>query len=211
MLIEDAAQAHGAAWRGRKVGSLGDAGCFSFYPTKNMTTGEGGMVTTDDDALAAHIRRLINHGQAEKYLHTELGYNYRMTDLGGAIGRVQLRRLPGFNERRQENGAYLSAHLDAPGIVPPVVGEEMTHVYHQYVVTVTDDCPLSATDWPRTSASRESAARSTTRSRSTSSRSTAARRRPAPVRSRPIWPAGSSRSRSTPASGRPNSRRSSTP
>ena len=143
VLIEDAAQAHGAEWRGRRVGSFGTAGCFSFYPTKNMTTGEGGMVTTDDDALAVHIRRLINHGQAEKYLHTELGYNYRMTDLGGAIGRVQLRRLPGFNERRQENGAYLSAHLDAPGIVPPVVGEGMTHVYHQYVVTVTDDCPLS--------------------------------------------------------------------
>ncbi len=143
VLIEDAAQAHGAEWRGRRVGSFGTAGCFSFYPTKNMTTGEGGMVTTDDDALAVHIRRLINHGQAEKYLHTELGYNYRMTDLGGAIGRVQLRRLPGFNERRQENGAYLSAHLDAPGIVPPLVGEGMTHVYHQYVVTVTDDCPLS--------------------------------------------------------------------
>ncbi len=124
VLIEDAAQAHGAEWRGRRVGSFGTAGCFSFYPTKNMTTGEGGMVTTDDDALDRRIRRLINHGQAEKYLHTELGYNYRMTDLGGAIGRVQLRRLPGFNERRQENGAYLSAHLDAPGIVPPAVGDE---------------------------------------------------------------------------------------
>ncbi len=143
VLIEDAAQAHGAKWRGRRVGSLGTAGCFSFYPTKNMTTGEGGMVTTDDDALDRRIRRLINHGQAEKYLHTELGYNYRMTDLGGAIGRVQLRRLPGFNERRQENGAYLSAHLDAPGVVPPAVGDDRTHVYHQYVVTVTDDCPLS--------------------------------------------------------------------
>lgn len=143
ILIEDAAQAHGAEWRGRRVGSLGTAGCFSFYPTKNMTTGEGGMVTTDDDALERRIRRLINHGQAEKYLHTGLGYNYRMTDIGGAIGRVQLRRLPGFNERRQENGAYLSAHLDARGIVPPAVGSDRTHVYHQYVVTVTDDCPLS--------------------------------------------------------------------
>ena len=128
------------------VGSVGTAGCFSFYPTKNMTTGEGGMVTTDDDALAARIRRLINHGQAEKYLHTDLGYNYRMTDIGGAIGRVQLRRLPEFNARRQENGAYLSAHLEAPGVVPPVVGDDRTHVYHQYVVTVTDDCPLSRDD-----------------------------------------------------------------
>ena len=142
-LIEDAAQAHGAAWRGRRVGSFGTAGCFSFYPTKNMTTGEGGMITTDDDGLAARIRRLINHGQAEKYLHTELGYNYRMTDLGAAIGRVQLQRLPDFNERRQKNGAYLSSRLDAPGIRPPAVGDGMTHVYHQYVITVTDDCPLS--------------------------------------------------------------------
>jgi perosamine synthetase len=146
VLIEDAAQAHGAAWRSKRVGSFGTAGCFSFYPTKNMTTGEGGMITTDDDMLAGRLRRLINHGQAEKYLHTELGYNYRMTDLGAAIGRVQLRRLPEFNERRQANGAYLSARLDAPGIVPPAVGEEMTHVYHQYVVTVTDDCPLSRDD-----------------------------------------------------------------
>jgi perosamine synthetase len=142
-LIEDAAQAHGAEWRGQRVGSFGTAGCFSFYPTKNMTTGEGGMITTGDDGLAARIRRLINHGQAEKYLHTGLGYNYRMTDIGGAIGRVQLRRLPGFNERRQSNGAHLSSHIEAPGIVPPAVGDDRTHVYHQYVVTVTDDCPLS--------------------------------------------------------------------
>lgn len=142
-LIEDAAQAHGASWRGRNVGTFGSAGCFSFYPTKNMTTGEGGMVTTSDDALAARIRRLINHGQAEKYLHTDLGYNYRMTDLGAAIGRVQLGRLPGFNHRRQENGKYLTAHLGAPGIVPPGVTGDRTHVYHQYVVTVTPDCPLS--------------------------------------------------------------------
>ena len=143
LLVEDAAQAHGAAYQGRQVGAQGDAGCFSFYPTKNMTTGEGGMVTTDDDALAARVRRLVNHGQAEKYLHTELGFNYRMTDIGGAIGRVQLRRLPEFNRRRQENAAYLSAHLDAPGIVPPATGDYRTHVFHQYVVTVGDDCPLS--------------------------------------------------------------------
>ncbi len=146
VLIEDAAQAHGAEWRNRKVGSLGTAGCFSFYPTKNMTTGEGGMVTTNDAALAGRIRRLVNHGQAEKYLHTELGYNYRMTDIGGAIGRVQLRRLPGFNARRQKNGAYLSSHLDLPGVVPPAIGDERDHVYHQYVVTVTDDCPLTRDD-----------------------------------------------------------------
>ncbi|KAF5063355.1 dTDP-3-amino-3,4,6-trideoxy-alpha-D-glucose transaminase [anaerobic digester metagenome] len=143
LLIEDAAQAHGATYGGRQVGSHGDAGCFSFYPTKNMTTGEGGMVTTDDDALAGRVRRLVNHGQAEKYLHTELGYNYRMTDIGAAIGRVQLRRLPEFNRRRQENAAYLSSHLDAMGVVPPLTADDRVHVFHQYVVTVTDDCPLS--------------------------------------------------------------------
>jgi len=139
-LLEDAAQAHGAAYGGRQVGSLGDAGCFSFYPTKNMTTGEGGMVTTNDGALAERVHRLINHGQAEKYLHTDLGYNYRMTDIGAAIGRVQLGRLPEFNRRRQENAAYLTAGLDAPGVRPPATADDRTHVFHQYVVTIGDEC-----------------------------------------------------------------------
>ena len=142
-LLEDAAQAHGAAYGGRQVGSLGDAGCFSFYPTKNMTTGEGGMVTTNDGALAERVHRLINHGQAEKYLHTDLGYNYRMTDIGAAIGRVQLGRLPEFNRRRQENAAYLTAELDAPGVRPPATADDRTHVFHQYVVTIGDECPHS--------------------------------------------------------------------
>ena len=88
-LIEDAAQAHGSVYKGKKVGGLGKAGCFSFDPTKNMTTGEGGMVTTNDADYAMKIRRFINHGQSEKYLHTSLGYNYRMTDIGAAIGSAQ--------------------------------------------------------------------------------------------------------------------------
>ena len=86
-LIEDAAQAHGAAYQKKKAGGLGDVACFSFYPTKNMTAGDGGMVTTDDRDLAAKIRVIINHGQSGKYLHTCLGYNYRMTDIAGALGR----------------------------------------------------------------------------------------------------------------------------
>jgi perosamine synthetase len=142
-LIEDAAQAHGARYRDRPVGSFGSAGCFSFYPTKNMTTGEGGMITTDDDGLAGRIRRLVNHGQAEKYLHTDLGYNYRMTDIGAAIGLVQLGRLPELNRRRQGNGAFLSSRIAAPGVTPPATAGDRTHVYHQYVVRVEDDCPLS--------------------------------------------------------------------
>jgi perosamine synthetase len=146
LLIEDCAQAHGAAYQGKRVGGFGALGCFSFYPTKNMTAGEGGMVTTDDAALAARIRRIINHGQSEKYLHTELGFNLRMTNIGAAIGRVQLAKLDAMNRRRQENAACLTAHLTAPGISTPVIRAGATHVYHQYVVEVDEAFPLSRED-----------------------------------------------------------------
>src|SRR5690606_36295967 len=136
--IEDAAQAHGAEYRGRRTGALGDLACFSFYATKNMATGEGGMVTTTSDEYDERLRRIINHGQSEKYLHTELGYNYRMTDINAAIGRVQLAKLDGFNRRRQENAAYYNAHITAPGLVLPSVTPGRTHVWHQYSLRVTD-------------------------------------------------------------------------
>ena len=136
LLIEDAAQAHGAAFQGRRVGSFGSLGCFSFYATKNMTTGEGGMVTTDDAELADRVRLLINHGQSEKYLHTRLGYNYRMTDMGAAMGLVQLGKLEGMNARRAANAGYLDGTLRCPGLVTPYVRPGSTHVYHQYVVKV---------------------------------------------------------------------------
>lgn len=142
-LIEDAAQAHGARYHREMVGGLGKAGCFSFYPTKNMTTGEGGMVTTDDKTYATTIRRFINHGQSEKYRHTMIGYNYRMTDIGGAIGGEQLKKLPGFNEKRVANAAYLDAHITLPGLVTPALLPRVDPVYHQYVIRVTLDCPLS--------------------------------------------------------------------
>jgi dTDP-4-amino-4,6-dideoxygalactose transaminase len=135
-LIEDAAQAHGSTFRGRKTGSLGKLACFSFYATKNMTTGEGGMVTTDDADLAARIRLLINHGQKEKYLHTTLGYNYRMTDMGAAMGLVQLRKLDEMNAKRAANAKYLDQSFRCPGLVTPYVGPDSTHVYHQYVLKV---------------------------------------------------------------------------
>ncbi len=142
-LIEDAAQAHGSVYKGKKVGGLGKAGCFSFYPTKNMTTGEGGMVTTNDADYAIKIRRFINHGQSEKYLHTSLGYNYRMTDIGAAIGSAQLKKLDGFNKRRLHNADYYDRHLKRTGIVLPARRKDCTHVFHQYVVRVTKEFTLT--------------------------------------------------------------------
>lgn len=143
LLIEDAAQAHGSTFRGRKIGSFGELACFSFYATKNMTTGEGGMVTTDDADLADRIRLLINHGQKEKYLHTSLGYNYRMTDMGAAMGLVQLRKLDGMNARRAANAKYLDESFRFPGLVTPHVRPDSTHVYHQYVLKVEKGARLS--------------------------------------------------------------------
>ncbi|HUK37998.1 MAG TPA: DegT/DnrJ/EryC1/StrS family aminotransferase [Methanomicrobiales archaeon] len=136
ILVEDAAQAHGSTFRGKKVGSFGDLACFSFYATKNMTTGEGGMVLTGDDGLADRVRLLINHGQKEKYLHTTLGYNFRLTDMGAAMGLVQLRKLDGMNARRVANAKYLDGSIRCPGLVTPYVRPDATHVYHQYVLKV---------------------------------------------------------------------------
>ena len=141
--VEDAAQAHGATYHGKKVGGWGTAGCFSFYPTKNMTTGEGGIVTTSDPGLAEKTREIINHGQAEKYLHVSIGYNFRMTDLAAAIGLVQLAKLDGFNTRRRENAAYYDTHINVPGIILPTCVPGVEHVYHQYVIQVTDECRLT--------------------------------------------------------------------
>jgi len=139
-LIEDCAQAHGAEFMGRKAGSF-STGCFSFYPTKNMTTGEGGMVTTDDDALAERLRLLRSHGDAGKYNHIILGYNYRMTNLQGAIGRVQLGKLEQFTARRIANAAVLSREIRADGLTTPFCMDGVRHVYHQYVLRVEDDAP----------------------------------------------------------------------
>ncbi len=150
ILIEDAAQAHGALCCGRRVGSLGDAAAFSFYPTKNMTTGEGGMVVTNDRAVAERVRLLRNHGQAEKYLHVELGYNLRMTSIAAAIGRVQLRRLEWMNARRRENAEEMTRILrGVEGIVPPAEMPWARHVYHQYVIRVTGGFPLSRDELAR--------------------------------------------------------------
>ncbi len=134
-VIEDACQAHGAEWHGRRVGSFG-TGCFSFYPTKNMTTGEGGMVTTNDAQVAGRLRRLRSHGAARAYNHTELGYNFRMTDISAAIGLAQLQRLDSFTRKRRANARYYGAKLS--GVITPSESAGAVHVYHQYTVRVPD-------------------------------------------------------------------------
>lgn len=137
-LIEDCAQAHGARYEGRMAGSFGTAGCFSFYPTKNMTTSEGGMVTTDDTRLATQLRKIIDHGQGIKYRHDLIGFNFRMTNIEAAIGSVQLGKLDAMNERRRKNAVCLLQHLPAAGIVPPYCAPQSHHVYHQFVIRLDE-------------------------------------------------------------------------
>ena len=132
-VVEDAAQAHGAAIGDRRSGSWG-AGCFSFYPTKNMTTGEGGMVTTDDLELADRLRLLREHGMKVRYHHDVLGYNFRMTDLHASIGLAQLTKLPAYNERRIAIAGRYGAELS--GVITPSVRPGTRHVFHQYTIRV---------------------------------------------------------------------------
>ena len=132
-VIEDACQAHGAAVGDRRSGTWG-AGTFSFYPTKNMTTGEGGMLTTQDAELADRVRLLREHGMKVRYHHDVVGYNFRMTDIAAAIGLAQLPKLTGFNDRRRQIAARYDAELRGVGI--PVVPSGVTHVYHQYTIRV---------------------------------------------------------------------------
>ncbi|MCU0309395.1 MAG: DegT/DnrJ/EryC1/StrS family aminotransferase [Acidimicrobiales bacterium] len=142
-VVEDAAQAHGARVDGRPVGGFGQA-CFSLYATKNVTTGEGGVVTTDDDALADRLRLLRNQGMRARYQYELAGHNYRMTDLQAAVGIPQLERLEEITAARRANAAVLDdglAGLD--GLVTPVEKPGRRHVYHQYTVRVTDDAPLT--------------------------------------------------------------------
>ena len=136
-VIEDAAQAHGAMYKGKNVGALGDAGCFSFYPTKNMTTSEGGIITTDDEELAKRARIFRAHGSSIKYTHDEIGYNFRMTDISAAIGLAQLNVIDGFNDKRIANAEYLNEGLkDVDGVVTPYSADDFKHVYHQYTILV---------------------------------------------------------------------------
>ncbi|MEB3366463.1 DegT/DnrJ/EryC1/StrS family aminotransferase [Saccharopolyspora mangrovi] len=139
-VLEDAAQAHLAAWRSRPVGTFGEAAAFSFYPTKNMTTGEGGLVVCADTATARRVKVLRNQGMMGRYDHEFVGYNARMTDIGAAIGRVQLRRLPRWTSIRRENASRLSMELAAARIDSavslPQVADGADPVWHQYTVRV---------------------------------------------------------------------------
>jgi perosamine synthetase len=137
-IVEDACQAHGAEFRGRRVGSFGH-GAFSLYGTKNMTTGEGGLITTDDDRLADWIRLYRNQGMRERYRHEILGYNFRLTDIAAAIGLCQLDKLERNTARRQAIAArYDDAFADLP-VRTPVTPADRTHVFHQYTIAVEGD------------------------------------------------------------------------
>ena len=131
-LIEDAAQAHAASLHGVPVGAAGTVAAFSFYPTKNMTSGEGGMIVTDDPDIERAARLLRNQGMERRYENEVVGFNVRMTDLHAAIGRVQLAKLPGWTAQRQANAAYLDVKLS--GVIVPPVADGAVHVYHQYTI-----------------------------------------------------------------------------
>jgi dTDP-4-amino-4,6-dideoxygalactose transaminase len=133
ILLEDAAQAHGAAIGKRRIGTWGTAS-FSFYPTKNMTTTEGGMVLTNDDEIARKLRMIRAQGMNTQYYHEVVGYNFRMTDMAAAIGIVQLGRLPEWSCQRVGHALYYNSHIESVK-TPPVV-EDYIHVYHQYTVRV---------------------------------------------------------------------------
>ena len=121
VIIEDACQAHGATFEGKKAGSFG-TGTFSFYPTKNMTTGEGGIITTNDKTVAEKAKMIRSHGSRQRYYHEMLGYNLRMTDIAAAIGLVQLKKVDEFNDSRIRNAQYLSKSLNnIKGISLPYV------------------------------------------------------------------------------------------
>ena len=132
-LVEDAAQSHGSASGERRSGTWG-AGCFSFYPTKNMTTGEGGMVTTSDPELADRVRLSREHGMRVRYHHESVGYNFRMTDIHASIGLAQLTKLPAYNARRRQIASRYDTELNR--VVTPPVSAGVTHVYHQYTIRV---------------------------------------------------------------------------
>ena len=136
IVIEDCAQAIGTLTNGKKAGSI-NTGCFSFYPTKNMTTIEGGMITTNNEVINEKCRMIRNHGSKEKYKHETLGYNFRLDDVRAAIGIVQLKKLNNFNKKRLENAQYLNKNLNIKGIVKPKIKEG--HSFNQYTIRITNE------------------------------------------------------------------------
>jgi dTDP-4-amino-4,6-dideoxygalactose transaminase len=142
-ILEDSAQSHGATYRGKAAGSYG-LGSFSFYATKNLTTGEGGMITTDDDAVADRLRVLRNQGMRERYVYEIAGHNYRLTDLQAALAIPQLARYGATVAKRQSNADFLTAGLSTiVGITVPRQYSDRRHVWHQFTIRVTDECAVS--------------------------------------------------------------------
>ncbi len=138
-IIEDCAQAFGAEYQGRKVGTFGDCGCFSFFPSKNLAAyGDAGMIITDDDALASKIRMLRNHGTSVKYHHTMIGYNSRLDDIQAAIVRVKFQHIDTFNELRRKNAAIYCARIKREDIILPGSKDGSLHVYHQFTIRSKD-------------------------------------------------------------------------
>lgn len=137
MLFEDAAQAHGASLNGTPVGAFGEFAMFSLYPTKNMTSGEGGMVSATNAEIERNLRLYRNQGMLQQYHNEVVGLNNRMTDIHAAIGRVQLRKVEGWTIQRQANAAFLSANLE--DVITPPVADGAVHVYHQYTIRVAED------------------------------------------------------------------------
>jgi perosamine synthetase len=144
-VIEDACQAHGAVYRGKKAGSIGDIGCFSFFPSKNMTVlGEGGMVSTDNEELAEKISMLRDHGRRDKYVHEVLGLNLRMDEIHAAIGRESLKHISDWNRRRREIASLYHRLLQGLDLVAPVEKSWAEHVYHLYVIRIKEREKLAA-------------------------------------------------------------------
>lgn len=142
-VVEDAAQSVAAEYRGHRAGSF-DVGCFSLYATKNLNTGEGGVVTTNDDEVADRIRLLRNQGMRQRYQYEVAGHNYRLTNLAAAVGIPQLERIEETSARRQINAARMRHGLsDVPGLVlPEIPAKDRSHVYHQFTIRVTEEAPL---------------------------------------------------------------------
>ncbi|MEO3973402.1 DegT/DnrJ/EryC1/StrS family aminotransferase [Streptomyces sp. CAU 1734] len=138
-VVEDACQSHAASLNGTPVGAFGAGGTFSFYPTKNMHSLEGGMVSTGDAEIARTLRLLRNQGMEQRYANEIIGMNMRLTDVAAAIGRVQLSKLNGWTEQRIANAAYLTEHISAPAVTTPTVAEGARHIFHQYTIRVRGD------------------------------------------------------------------------
>lgn len=143
LVIEDACQAHGASIEKKKVGSWGLAGCFSFYATKNMVSGEGGIITTNNKRLAEKCKLLRSHGSRARYYHDILGFNFRMTDIEAAIALEQLKKLLQANKKRINNAKYLNKKIKVSGIILPKISNEPRHVVHQYTIRITRNCSIS--------------------------------------------------------------------